>query len=135
MAVSGNGDYTASASVKVIGWYNWTAQYLPDGDTNNEASTVHGCGVDKEILQITPRQPTVVTDIDGVDAGGSVVVGAAGTTISDTATLSGGTTDPKVTGIIRFKLYYSATDPTGNSTYCADATAIETVDVAVDGQR
>ena len=57
-----------------------------------------------------------------------MVVGAAGTTISDTATLSGGTTDPKVTGIIRFKLLLGDR-PARQRDYCADATAIETVDM------
>ena len=98
---AGKTTYQASYTVKEIGWYNWTAQYVPAGDPNNNASAVHGCGVEAETLNVTPRQPEITTEVPDT----SVVLGVEGTDLTDTATLSGGTTDPAIGGTITFTLY------------------------------
>ena len=99
--VPGETTYHASYPVKEIGWYNWTAQYVPAGDPNNTASAVHGCGVAAETLHLTPRQPVIETQVPHA----SVLLGVDGTDLTDTATLSNGTTDPAISGSITFTLY------------------------------
>lgn len=93
--------YQASRTVTTTGWYNWTAQYVPDGDPNNTASAVHGCGVDAEMLELEPREPAITTQVPQT----VLTLGPDGSDLTDTATLSGGTTQPPVGGSIRFVLY------------------------------
>src|SRR5205823_6503052 len=107
-SVSGaNGkDYISSPalSVSAAGTYHWTASY--DGDTNN-SSSASACGALNENPVVNPRPTTLTTN-----AGGPFTIGADGTvSLTDTATLSGGTSN--ATGTISFKLY--GPDPTPGS--------------------
>ncbi len=90
-------DYTSSPAITVnaAGTYHWTASY--DGDTNNSGSA-SACDDQNENPVVNPLGPTLSTN-----AGGDKVLGVNGTDLSDTATLSGATSD--ASGTITFHLY------------------------------
>ncbi len=83
--VAGNGVYVSPAIVvSATGTYHWIASY--NGDTKNFGTT-SACGAPNENPVVNPRPTTLTTN-----AGGPFVLGADGTVaLSDTATLSGGT--------------------------------------------
>lgn len=99
VAFSGDGTYTSEpVEVKLAGYYTWVATYSGD-DNNLEAS--HSCGQAVETTLVNPARPTITTQVPEP----SVLLGQSGTDLTDTATLSGGTTDPAVSGEIEFVLY------------------------------
>jgi uncharacterized repeat protein (TIGR01451 family) len=81
------------------GTFYWKAFFT---GTNNNLDSHSGC----EQLVITPKQPSLTTN-----AGPNVTLGVNGTDLSDSSTLSGGTSD--ISGTITFHLY--GPDPTPNS--------------------
>jgi len=100
--VSGaDGDvYTSSPPIVVsaTGTYHWIASYV-SGDPTKNASTTSACGAPNENPIVNPRASSLTTN-----AGGPFVLGADGTVaLSDTATLSGGTSDAG--GTITFMLF------------------------------
>jgi uncharacterized repeat protein (TIGR01451 family) len=106
--VIGNGTYTASTTLPttgmVAGTYTWTAHY--SGDANNNAANDQGDITERTV--VSPASPTLTTVPDPS-------MGIRGTTLQDTADLTGGF-DP--TGSITFSLYAPGVDPTiGPSTY------------------
>jgi uncharacterized repeat protein (TIGR01451 family) len=86
--------------VSAAGTYHWIASYV-SGDENN-ADTTSACGAPNENPVVNPRETNLTTD-----AGGPFVLGADGTlALSDTATLSGGTSGAG--GKITFMLFSDA---------------------------
>src|SRR5947207_14368160 len=72
----------------VPGSYRWIANY--GGDANNSA-TSNGCNGTNENVVVNPRSPALSTN-----AGSDVTLGATGTDLSDSATLSGATSDAEI---------------------------------------
>ena len=96
--VAGNGPYTSpKITVTSTGYYVWRATY--SGDSNNLTAT-HPCGDAAEVVQVTPRQPVITTDVPGPN---TLPLGASGTSLTDQATLSNSTAG--ATGTISFQLY------------------------------
>jgi uncharacterized repeat protein (TIGR01451 family) len=95
--VAGNGVYVSPAIVvSATGTYHWIASY--NGDAKN-VGTTSACGAPNENPVVNPRPTTLTTN-----AGGPFVLGADGTVaLSDTATLSGGTSGAG--GTITFMLF------------------------------
>jgi uncharacterized repeat protein (TIGR01451 family) len=96
-----NDQYTSSPAIVVsaTGTYHWVASY--DGDANNTGTT-SACGAPNENPVVNPRPTSLTTN-----AGGPFVLGANGTVdLSDTATLSGGTS--AAGGTITFMLFSDA---------------------------
>jgi uncharacterized repeat protein (TIGR01451 family) len=95
--VAGNGVYVSpTIVVSVTGTYHWIASY--DGDAKN-VGTTSACGAPNENPVVNPRPTSLTTN-----AGGPFVLGADGTVaLSDTATLSGGTSGAG--GTITFMLF------------------------------
>jgi len=92
--------YTSSPPIVVsaTGTYHWIASYV-SGDTSKNASTTSACSAPNENPVVNPRPTSVTTN-----AGGPYVLGADGTVaLSDTATLSGGTS--AAGGTITFMLF------------------------------
>lgn len=80
------------------GTYFFIASY--SGDSNNNG--VEGeCGDENEDVTINKAQPTVVTEVPFR----LITLGPDGSDLTDTATLSGGTTTPPISGEIEFVLY------------------------------
>ncbi len=100
--LSGGSATSGAFPTTAVGTYHWTATY--NGDTNNAAIT-SGCTA--EPVVITQAAPTIATT---PSAGGPV-----GTSISDTATVSGGFTP---TGTVTFNLF-APTSPTCSGTRCS----------------
>jgi uncharacterized repeat protein (TIGR01451 family) len=97
--VNGNGVYVSPAiHVGSAGTYHWIANY--GGDTNNNA-TANDCNEANENVVVNPLSPNVTTN-----AGPTVRLGANGTDLTDTATLSGATND--ASGKITFQLFSDA---------------------------
>ena len=97
--VNGNGVYVSPAiHVNAAGTYHWIANY--GGDTNNNA-TSNACNAANENVVVNPLSPSVTTN-----AGPTVRLGANGTDLTDTATLSGATND--ASGKITFQLFSDA---------------------------
>jgi uncharacterized repeat protein (TIGR01451 family) len=114
--VVGNGVYVSPAIVvSATGTYHWIASY--NGDAKN-VGTTSACGAPNENPVVNPRPTTVTTN-----AGGPFVLGADGTVaLSDTATLSGGTSGAG--GTITFMLF--------SDSVCANQIGAD-VTVAVNG--
>jgi len=94
--VNGNGNYgSGNYTPTAVGTYYWTASY--GGDAKNESAST-ACGDANESSVVNKKQPSMSTN-----ATASVTIGSP---ISDTATLSGATTD--ASGTITFKLYSDA---------------------------
>jgi uncharacterized repeat protein (TIGR01451 family) len=92
--------YSSSPAIVVssAGTYHWIASYA-SGDTSKNANTITDCGAPNENPVVNPRPTSLTTD-----AGGPYLLGADGTfDLSDTATLSGGTSDAG--GTITFMLF------------------------------
>jgi uncharacterized repeat protein (TIGR01451 family)/LPXTG-motif cell wall-anchored protein len=128
---SGNGPYSTDAvHLTETGWYTWVADY--SGDDNNKPA-VHGCGVDVETVHVTPRQPEISTQVSASQLVLTENEGAA--IFHDTATLSGGTDDPAITGTISFSLY-GPLDAAPNSDSCTESNLANVdpnpMDVSVD---
>src|SRR5205085_502260 len=86
------------------------------------SSSASACGADKENPVVNTRTPTLTTD-----AGGPFTIGANGTvSLTDTATLSGGTSNAG--GTITFTLY--GPDPTPGSDSTDDCTLANKVGTA-----
>lgn len=122
VTVNGPGTYDSpEVQVKLAGYYVWVATY--SGDADNESAT-HPCGQTEETTIVQRARPTITTHV----AVASVNLPDA--SLVDSATLAGGTTDPKATGIITFRLYGPfAAQPTGES--CSEGTLVSTSDVNV----
>src|SRR5439155_16684837 len=88
----------------LAGTYRWVANY--GGDANNSATT-NGCNGTNENVVVSPRSPALSTD-----AGADVELGATGNNLSDSATLSGATSD--ASGTITYHLYRGADSGTAN---------------------
>jgi uncharacterized repeat protein (TIGR01451 family) len=116
--VDGNGDYTSpTITVAVAGTYHWVASFTSD-DTEKNANTTTDCGAPNENPVVNPRPTTLTTN-----AHGPFVLGADGTVaLSDTATLSGGTSGAG--GTITFMLF--------SDSACANQVGSD-VTVGVDG--
>ncbi len=113
--VTGNGSYPSAMFTTVAaGTYRWTAAY--SGDTNNGAVT-SGCNAANENVVVTVAAPALATQ-----ASAPVTVGG---TISDTASLSGGTGP---TGTITFDVFGP-----NNATCSGTAAFTSTVPVAGNG--
>ncbi|MCE7878083.1 MAG: hypothetical protein DYH14_12340, partial [Betaproteobacteria bacterium PRO3] len=99
IAVNGNGNYGPSNAFTptAAGNYYWIASY--SGDTNNNPA-VGACGATGETVTIDKTRPTIATT---ASAGGSL-----GTQVTDSATLSGGSSP---TGSITFRLYGPSATP------------------------
>ena len=124
-AVSGNGAYTASATLPttgtVAGTYTWTANYYGDNNNNNDAADQAGPA---EQTVVSPASPTLVTIASPnvtLPTGPPVTV-----TLRDAAFLLGGQSP---TGSIVFTLTgpngfsYAQTDTvSGNGAYSAQTT-------------
>jgi hypothetical protein len=105
--VSGDGSYaSAPVTENSAGSYQWTAGY--SGDPSNPP-VAEACGQPAEQVTVPRIQPTMVTSASG---------GTSGTSLSDTATLSGGTSP---TGTITFNLFGPG-DPTCSSTPLSSST-------------
>jgi uncharacterized repeat protein (TIGR01451 family) len=95
-----DGDQYASSPAIVVsatGTYHWIASYV-SGDNKN-SDTISACGAPNENPVVNPRPTTLTTN-----AGGPFLLGADGTVaLSDTATLSGGTSGAG--GTITFMLF------------------------------
>ncbi len=122
VAVHGPGQYTSpNVQVKLAGYYVWVAGY--SGDANNAAAT-HPCGQTEETTVVDKATPAISTQV--ADAS----VDLPNASLVDTATLSGGTSDPKATGTITFRLYGPfASAP--NSDSCTEGKLVATKVVAV----
>jgi hypothetical protein len=91
-SVTGNGDVSSGTFTPTsAGTYRWTATY--SGDTNNAAAAT-SCNDAHSTAAVSQATPTISNQ-----ASGGVSVGS---TVSDTATLSGGATP---TGTVTFNLY------------------------------
>ncbi|MGH7135890.1 MAG: beta strand repeat-containing protein, partial [Pirellulales bacterium] len=119
VTVTGNGTYTTSMGnnpggylPSVVGAYQWIAVY--SGDANNQSAT-SGYGNEPEV--VAPSAPTITTN-----AGGTVVLGS-GDKLSDSATLSGGTSP---TGTITFYLFAPGVTPnaTDSNNVYSDAVSV-----------
>jgi uncharacterized repeat protein (TIGR01451 family) len=123
--VDGNGDYVSpSIHVTKAGSYRWVANY--GGDDNNEA-THNGCNGENENLVVKPRDTSLTTD-----AGGPYRIGEGGTVdLTDTATLSGGTSD--ATGTITFTLYGPDSTPNSTEGDCSAENQVDTASATVNG--
>ncbi|MDQ6615519.1 MAG: hypothetical protein M3083_12440 [Actinomycetota bacterium] len=111
--VAGNGSYPSDPfTTAAVGTYRWIAAY--SGDANNAAVTT-ACNDPNESVTVTKAPPGIVTQ-----ASGPVTLGA---TVSDTATLSGGTGP---TGTITFTVFGP------NNAGCAGVAAF-TATVTVSG--
>jgi len=99
VTVTGTGTSTsASLTTTSAGTYYWTASY--SGDTNNAAVTSPcGAATEASVVNTPTPTPTPATPKLSTTAGTEVAIG---TSIHDTATLSGGRTP---TGTITFDLY------------------------------
>jgi hypothetical protein len=114
VAVSGNGSYTSPPfTPSQAGTYWWAASY--SGDTNNSPAA-SGCG--DESVAISKDSPAIATS---PGAGGT-----PGSTVTDTATLSGGFSPD---GTITFSLY----GPSQSANCSTTAVDIESVPVSGDG--
>ena len=92
VTVNGNGSYTSAAFTPTApGTYRWVAVY--SGDPNN-APVTSPCNAPNEIVVVTQAGPTIVT-VASADT-------TIGNSISDTATLAGGSSP---TGTITFTLF------------------------------
>ena len=92
VTVNGNGSYPSAPFTTVLaGTYRWIATY--SGDTNN-AAVATLCADPAEAVVVTPAAPTISTQ-----ASAPVTLGG---TISDTATLAGGSAP---TGTITFTVF------------------------------
>jgi hypothetical protein len=91
VTVSGNGTYSSPAvTATVPGTYLWRVSY--SGDANNNPAPATACG--SESVVVTKASPTIATVPSG-----TVPVGG---TISDTATIAGGSAP---TGTVKFTLF------------------------------
>ena len=111
--------------MKLAGYYVWVASY--SGDDNNAAAT-HACGQTEETTVVDKATPAISTQV--ADAS----VDLPNASLVDTASLSGGTSDPEATGTITFRLYgpFDATDSeVPNSDSCTEGKLVATRVVAV----
>ncbi len=117
--VNGNGDYSSDPTPNdpsddfvpgAVGTYRWTAEY--SGDENNEAVSSE-CNAPDEANVVT--EPTTTTPELTTMATASATLGDP---ISDTATLSGATSD--ATGTLTFRLYGPFTDADASTDTCVD---------------
>lgn len=115
VSVSGNGSYTSTPAFTptAIGTYRWRAAY--SGDANNNAIS-GACNDANESVVISQATPAIATT---ASAGGAV-----GTSLTDHATLSGGSSP---TGSITFRLYGP------NDATCGNAPVFTSSAVAVNG--
>ena len=108
--VNGNGDYSSEEFVpSVAGTYRWTADY--SGDDNNDAVT-SPCNAENEASVVTEDSTTTP------ELTTQATSATLGLLISDTATLSGATSD--ATGTMTFKLYGPFTDTDPSTDTCVD---------------
>ena len=118
ITVDGNGNYTSAPGFTpaAAGTYYWTASYT--GDANNKAAS-GACGAAYESVVITPKTPSTPVLVTHASAGGTV-----GTSVTDQATLSGGSSP---TGTIRFELWGPAATPTctNNLVFVSDAITVD----------
>ncbi len=114
VAVSGNGAYAPSGFTPGAGSYRWTVQYEPDA--NNEATSL-GCGAPNQTSTVSKASPGLT---------GLAGSGAAGTTITDSVTVAGGSSGAGGS------LHFEAFAPGDSS--CSGATQYEaTVGVSGNG--
>lgn len=139
--VNGNGDYSSDPTPndlsddfvpEAAGTYRWTAEY--SGDDNNDAVT-SACNAENEASVVT-EDSTMTPELTTQATSATL-----GQPISDTATLSGATSD--ATGTINFKLYGPFTGNDATQDACtADKLVFQTfpspqtpTDVSIVGTR
>jgi len=115
VTVNGNGAYPSAPgfSPTAAGTYRWIASY--SGDANNVA-VAGNCGDANESVVIGQTTPSMITQ---ASAGGAI-----GVSVTDTATLSGGTSP---TGTITFRLYgpsATAVCNAGNLVFTSNAVTV-----------
>jgi uncharacterized repeat protein (TIGR01451 family) len=117
VTVNGNGTYTTPTGFTlpitgtVTGTYQWDASYSGDS-SNNPASDNNAAN----------EQVTVAAASPAISTAPNPSTGVFGTTLQDTATLTGGF---HPTGSITFRLYAPGVDPTvGPATYTENVTGI-----------
>ena len=124
--VSGNGAYSSDLTPndpsddfvpEAVGVYRWTAEY--SGDDNNEA-VLSDCNAANEASVVTEASTTTPELTTQATASATL-----GNPISDTATLSGATSD--ATGTMTFKLYGPFTDADTSTDTCVDPDAANNV--------
>jgi hypothetical protein len=91
--VSGQAATTPGYQANVAGTYRWVATYA--GDSPNTLGSTGACNDENENVVVNPNQPTIVTNAIGL--------AALNTAISDSATVSGLTSD--ATGTVTFHLF------------------------------
>ncbi|MCA1684071.1 MAG: hypothetical protein LC708_02960, partial [Actinobacteria bacterium] len=93
--VVGNGDYVSpNFTPTAVGTYRWIAVY--SGDANNVGLST-ACNDPNESVIVNPATPAIVTN--------ATASASVGSPITDTATLSGGSTNPPIGGTIVFTLF------------------------------
>jgi uncharacterized repeat protein (TIGR01451 family) len=121
---SGNGTYVSpSVHVNAAGTYHWVANYL--GDANNSA-TSNGCNEANENVVVNPRDTSLTTD-----AGGPFRIEGGTASLTDKATLSGGTSG--ASGTITFKLYGPDSTPDSTEGDCSPENLVGSASASVDG--
>jgi hypothetical protein len=120
--VSGNGVYSSDLTLNdpsddfvpdAVGTYRWTAEY--SGDDNNEGvlSDCNAANEESVVSEASLTTPELTTQ--------ATATATRGDPISDTATLSGATSD--ATGTMTFKLYGPFTDADTSTDTCVDPDA------------
>lgn len=92
---------SAPVTLTALGTYYWTASY--SGDPNNLASA-SPCGSETETVASTVTQTSLATSLSGGGKSGTAISVTAGTTVTDSATLSG-TNAKTATGSVIYNVY------------------------------
>ena len=122
--VSGDAIYgPASFTPTAAGTYRWIATY--SGSSPNTNSAAGACNDTNETTVVSPKQPTISTVASSPN--GSPV----GTSLSDTATLSGTAALP--TGASQGTITFTAYGPHANTTTCTTVAYTSVVTVSGDG--
>ncbi len=101
VAVNGNGDYgPVSFTPDTAGTYRWIASY--SGDANNLPAE-GACNDEGETDEVEPLSPTITTLLVADEVEGVNLTLPIGSTVHDTATLSGATAD--ASGTVTYTVY------------------------------
>jgi uncharacterized repeat protein (TIGR01451 family) len=121
--VNGSVPDSKAHQFNTAGTFYFQATY--SGDNNNTGPVSSGCAA--EPLTVSPNDTTLTTD-----AGGPYRIGEGGTVdLTDTATLSGGTSD--ATGTITFTLYGPDSTPNSTEGDCSAENQVDTASATVNG--
>ena len=107
--VSGNGTYgSGSFTPTAAGTYRWIANY--SGDSNN-SPTSNLCNAANENVVVSPKSPQITTDLVGGGTHGATLTLPLGTSVNDTATITGATANAG--GTVTYTVYTNNTCTTG----------------------